>query len=474
MCGFFLSNYSSADATIDEIKDVLALRGTDHHLFQMEDFKCFHSRLVITGGEYGSQPLSCSSGCHLLVYNGELYGYTKLGTDLADGRVLVDLLCAQGHEALINYDLTFSGVVLNLKLGTMVIARDCLGKKPLYVNYEQGVGIAVSSARFRNGEFGFNSSNQRQIGAGETFVYDYKSRLMIQNYSYPYGIRWQIEPLNLSVIDEFYMGIENRLDGLPKNEDIHILFSGGIDSIILNKAIQRLGRRTRIYHLSSNTLDDVFCSKYEQWSGQRVERIRISEIDLFSAFQEYTKLRDITYPEYINPSGFTAFLLGCYFREKNISVVFSGDGADEVFCGYQDPKNYFCHEVFNERLYVEQIKRLQTDQFIKLDLAFAFNKVEVRSPFLTRQLRNLYRRESFQSQLKGGRPKEIVYQIARSLDIPTSLTDRKKEGFNVRIKREILIQAFKGKKWSFLFSLIKKMIREKTIKDTSWMEAKCY
>lgn len=473
MCGFFLSDYSCAVSAINEIKDVLAMRGTECRLFQTEGFRGFHSRLAITGGTFGSQPLLCSKGCHALVYNGELYGYSQLSDKLADGQVLVDLLCEQGIEALGNFDLTFSGVLIDRKLGKIFVARDGLGKKPLYINYQEEIGVAISSVRFFNGNYDFDLSNLREIGAGEIFVYDLKSRRMLQNYSICYLSGKQTEGVPLSWVDHLKAGINNRLDGLPDVEEINILFSGGIDSIVLNEAIKQGGRKTRIFHLSSNTLDDLFCTKYEQWSGQKVERIRISELDLLSILEEFKQVRYKTYPDYSHVSGFTAFILGRYFRDQNISVVFSGDGADEIFCGYESTEKYFLNGFFNFRTYVQQIKDLRSDQFIKLDLAFGFNRVEVRSPYFAVGFRNLCQMSDFQELLKNGRPKEVVYQIANSLGIPAFLTDRKKEGFNVRIKQEILFQAVRKGRWLFLIALIKAMIIEKLRIRNSWVEVVC-
>lgn len=149
MCGLFAfiktSSRQLVSSEINRIQELLAHRGPDGQgCYQDENYCLIHKRLaVIAIDESAAQPFFSSNKEWALVYNGEIYNYRQVRSDLincgvrfrtqSDTEVLLNAIIHWGLEtALTLINGMFSFVAVNLRTKKCFVVRDRLGVKPLY------------------------------------------------------------------------------------------------------------------------------------------------------------------------------------------------------------------------------------------------------------------------------------------------------------------------------------------------------
>ncbi|GAA2273490.1 asparagine synthase (glutamine-hydrolyzing) [Streptomyces atrovirens] len=160
MCGF--AGFSDAGMTREDMRTTaehmlaaVAHRGPDgagrlHH----RGVTLAHCALTFTDPDHGTQPFVSASGATALVFNGEIYNHAELRAELraagvalrtgSDTEVLVELYELRGTRMLDRLRGMFAFVLHDARTGTTVLARDPMGKKPLYYTRVPN-GIAFAS-----------------------------------------------------------------------------------------------------------------------------------------------------------------------------------------------------------------------------------------------------------------------------------------------------------------------------------------
>jgi asparagine synthase (glutamine-hydrolysing) len=155
MCGIcgYLSREGPATAeTIGAMAGTLAHRGPDgkgmHHDGPMA---LGHRRLsIIDLSEAASEPMTNEDGSLWLVFNGEIYNFREIRRDLegrhrfrsrSDGEVILHLYEEKGEEAVAALDGMFAFALWDAKRRRLLLARDRVGKKPLF--YHDGPNLCA-------------------------------------------------------------------------------------------------------------------------------------------------------------------------------------------------------------------------------------------------------------------------------------------------------------------------------------------
>ena len=156
MCGFagFLSSPVSSgegNAILDRMAASLNLRGPDEQgvwLSETGTVGMAHRRLaVLELGPQGRQPMISSSGRFVLAYNGEIYNFRQLKTELekdganfrgySDTAVLLDTIERWGIEEALNRVVgMFAFALWDEHEKRLILARDRFGEKPLYCGWQ--------------------------------------------------------------------------------------------------------------------------------------------------------------------------------------------------------------------------------------------------------------------------------------------------------------------------------------------------
>jgi asparagine synthase (glutamine-hydrolysing) len=447
MCGILFYNRnnitSSGTKTISEIFSVIKHRGPDSTNINFIDNLLFcHHRLAIINTTGGEQPIIRdlpNGGKIVLIANGEIYNYRSFTSSLNDCEAIIDCyLTNRLHE--LDGDFAF---VLYDKLNQLIITgRDPVGLKPLYIGFSNtGMAIAFASeikalAAIDNvkevREHQINTFNRFHIDQSGTI--NFHDSLQLINYN----------PLILSQTYEYAkQAVRHYLINAVKKRITHterpyaFLCSGGIDSVITVAIAAHLGIPLHVFTLcldSGSSYDEMHADMFME-----------DLIKRFGAIIKYTKVKFsiqegleiveevIKNLETYDPNSIRAavpmYLLAKYIKNNtDYKVILSGEGSDEIFMGY----NYF--GIKNptpdqaEKESVRLIQNLHSFDILRAERCFSSHGLELRVPFLDRELISTVIQIPGQYRLPvGGVEKQLLRDSFRDLGISDRILSRQKE-----------------------------------------------
>src|SRR5688500_7603444 len=154
MCGIAgLINFDGAPVSPDVLRamtDAIRHRGPDREGQWIESGVGFgHRRLAIIDlSPAGQQPMVTADGRFVLNYNGEVYNFPELRTELeargrrfrsrTDSEVVLNALAAWGTQALGRFNGMFALALWDRSERRLLLARDRYGIKPLYILQDRG------------------------------------------------------------------------------------------------------------------------------------------------------------------------------------------------------------------------------------------------------------------------------------------------------------------------------------------------
>ena len=211
--------------------------------------------------------------------------------------------------------------------------------------------------------------------------------------------------INKSVVDRLI----NRMD------NITLLISGGLDSTIILYHLY-INRIENIEYLTIENDEGIYIDNISSFFGIKIKKIDLKNININRV------VKTVEHP-YDYGSSIPQYFL---FKNSKNRVVFTGDGADELFGGYNrslfsDTQSY---DVFTELPYLHHIR---------LDrLSMNFTK-ECRNPFLSRDIINYSLSLSYKDRI-GKRILKTMYKNK----IPSIILEREKKPLRYGNKNECL------------------------------------
>ncbi len=347
---------------IDAMTATLSHRGPDDRgIWISPEAHLGHTRLSILDlSSAGHQPMEY--GNLALTYNGEIYNYRELRKSLdgpfhsdSDTEVLLRLLSRDGLDCVHRLRGMYSFAAWDRKRRRLLVARDRLGIKPFYYRELDG-GLAFASeakALFPLGRpqadlsalrdvltYGYVPTPKsawksiRKLPAGHTLVWQ-ENRLQIDRY-------WCPDPTDR--ITDMGEACERLHELLAEIVPMHTLsdvpvgvfLSGGIDSTVITSFLER----PRTF-----TIGKDVSRRSEAPAARRVashfETIHREEnatrIDLERALDAMPTIFDEPYGD----SAAWAVWLVSRLARSEVTVALSGEGGDELFCGYQWYSRFF-------------------------------------------------------------------------------------------------------------------------------------
>lgn len=332
-----------------------------------------HRRLSILDlSQSGHQPMSYANGPHHIVFNGEIYNYLELRSELqskgytfrssSDTEVLLAAWKAWGPQSLTRLVGMFAFALLDRSAQTVYLVRDFFGIKPLYYARWQG-GLAFASeippllklpgvSRTVNAQrmyhylrFGLTDDGEGTLLQGVQQVPPaHYLKIQINNPAQAELVRyWQVQlgqPAQLKFADAVQQVREVFLDNvrlhLRSDVPVGAALSGGIDSSAIVCAMRHLEPNLDL-HTFSFIADDAAISE-ERWvdivggaTQAKVHKVRATA-------QELVNDLDTLIAAQGEPFGSTSiYAQHRVFRlaaQSGIKVMLDGQGADELLGGY--------------------------------------------------------------------------------------------------------------------------------------------
>lgn len=453
-------------------------RGPNHTGYEFYDGVMLgHKRLsIIDLSTAANQPYKHKD--YSVIFNGEIYNYIELKKKYrlntktsSDTEVLLLLYIKYGKDCLKMLNGMFSFVIYNQKTKEIFAARDRLGIKPLFI-YEKNNEIIFSSEiasilNLRSSDFdNFGLRQYRKLRMtlkGHTI---YKDISYFPAGSYYLNKKivkyWELDPTSSrNPKDDELEFLINDAVNLRKRSDVSIgtYLSGGLDSTILT------------YLLKPNHTWTVGFSEMNEFNWTDIaaglldskhHKILVTE----KLFLETAKWMIQKRKEPLSvPNEILIYLMTKAVKKEN-TVVLSGEGADELFWGYdrifrwaKDKKNIqindfdekYCYgsnldnEVIDFALeglpgnspiekvaYFFQIYHLH-GLLRRVDNSTMLCSVEARVPFVDHRLVEMMIGASFEWKM-GSSFKEPLKRIYSNL-IPKQIVEREKIGFPVPLEQ---------------------------------------
>ncbi len=381
MCGI-AGTYLWPDggALTDRLTSAVAHRGPDGagrytHRAGDGEVHLGHRRLsIIDLSETGAQPMV--SGGLALTYNGELYNSPELRAELeaagvrfrgtSDTEVLLQAWRRWGTECLPRLRGMFAFAVFDERSGELVLARDQLGIKPLFL-VRRGRGLVFASElKALAGALGATLHvDDAALVASLLYYWVPDSRCAFRDAEklpagtwlrcrpdgrVERGRFWSIRDVaeaaegaaepDLAVTDLDGIVAESTRRHLLSDVPVATFLSGGLDSSYLTALAARQAPGISAYTIGFRSEDAKFEAMPDdlRYARQVASRFGVDLHEIEIAPQILDLLPYLTYhlDEPIgDPAAINTFLICSAAREAGVKVMLSGMGADELFAGYR-------------------------------------------------------------------------------------------------------------------------------------------
>jgi asparagine synthase (glutamine-hydrolysing) len=365
MCGITGFTWEDKDL-LRKMTDIIAYRGPDDHGYYTDkDVSLGHRRLsIIDLSAAGHQPMTNEDGSIMIVFNGEIYNFQDIKPLLekkhqfrsnSDTEVLIHGYEEWGPEGLLRRINGMFAIALwdsNKKL--LFLARDRLGKKPLYyfINKNNLVFSSELKALLEYSgikrELDINSVNSylsyRFIPSDKTMIKGVKKLLpahfaIFQNRKLAIKRYWSIDWSISDKPEDYYIKSFSRLfrDCVEKRlfSDVPLgaFLSGGIDS----SAVVAMNSKLRPDPVKTFTVGFNHRTDELKYARIAAEHLHCDHHELILDYHDMTKsLPEIIW--YMDEPSTDITMVPLYFlskfAKKKVTVVNSGEGADELFSGY--------------------------------------------------------------------------------------------------------------------------------------------
>lgn len=344
MCGIAGIIGRTDAAVLDGMLQRIRRRGPDDRGMMLEDgITLGHNRLsIIDVNERGRQPLSNEDGKVWLVFNGEIYNYKELRASLkethtfrteTDSEVLVHLYEEKGPDMVHDLDGMFAFLLYDARIGRVFMARDPLGIKPLYyLRDERGHTLFASEIKALT-PYGatvceFPNGTWYQSGHGkETFWSLPKRGTQITD---------EHEAIDL-IIRHLEQAVQKRL---VADVPLGVFLSGGLDSSLISSITKRMvGGRLKSFATGMvGCADLTYARAVADYLETEHHEVAFSRADLIRALPEVIYNLESFDPALVRSAIPTYFV--SRLARQHVTVVLSGEGADELFAGYHYLKEY--------------------------------------------------------------------------------------------------------------------------------------
>jgi asparagine synthase (glutamine-hydrolysing) len=352
----------------------LSHRGPDAFgVYRDERAGLAHARLSIIDLASGQQPLANEDGTVWVVFNGEIFNYVELGAELralghvfrtrSDTEVIVHAFEAWGEDCFARFNGQFAIALWDARRGALTLARDPFGVRPLYLCEHEGELLFGSEVKALFPAAPSLTPALDPVGLDQTFTF----WSVVPPQSVVRGVQelrpghvrtysggrsrerpfWRIRfPTGegdgfAGTLDEAAHAVRGALERatvlriVRADVPVGAYLSGGLDSaLVAALGRQAAGDRFRTFSIR---FEDA---EYDETEYQRImarrlgsehREVVVSRAQIAEAFPDVVAHAE---RPLLRTAPAPLFLLSRLVRREGIKVVLTGEGADELFAGY--------------------------------------------------------------------------------------------------------------------------------------------
>lgn len=378
MCGIcgFASRHSISVQTLDQMSETIIHRGPDDSgtlIFESDNFYIglAQQRLSILDlSDLGHQPMQTYDKRVSIVFNGEIYNFKEIKQQLdypfvsdCDTEVILAAYLKWGIDALTRLKGMFAIALYDHRDDTLYLARDRVGKKPLYYYLCGGNLIFASELKPLMAHPGFSKQIRPDIlprylyhgyicepdtifentfklepgkflvwKAGKTDIYTYWDLLSVYHERQQQQIT-NYEEAKRGLLDKLTEAVRQRLIA---DVPVGTFLSGGYDSSLVTAIAQRIScspvKTFCIGFFEDKWNEAPYAKAVADYLGTDHTELYVQEqemLDLVYSIPRY-------YDEPFGDSSQIPTMLVSKLARQRVTVALSGDGGDELFCGYNN------------------------------------------------------------------------------------------------------------------------------------------
>ncbi|MEA2109303.1 MAG: asparagine synthase-related protein [Pseudomonadota bacterium] len=328
-----------------------------------------------------------------ICYDGQLGNWSKLAeaNGVADGplreeRLFLQLYKQYGQRMFDHLDdAIFAFVISDGK--NLFAARDLLGIKTLFYGRKNGtlylsselkslVGITDDIHEFPPGHYMDNT--------GTLFRFAELPRTT------PEVLHRDVNEITATIRDIIQRSFQNRIHfDVPTAS----LLSGGVDSSVIawiagNAYRETFGKNERLktFALGVGETEDIACARImADHIGSDHHELIVDLDQILAALPEVVRQLESFDPSLVR-SSVSNYLISKYAQDQGVETLLSGEGGDEIFCGYLYLKDFPSEEIFTQQM--RCIGFLHSNASLRLDRMNLSHSIRVVAPLISGELFN--------------------------------------------------------------------------------------
>lgn len=413
MCGIAGYFGFNGKDLLNKFSKDLKHRGPDGEgIFFDNNIGFLNRRLSIVDEKRGNQPFFNENQTIVVIYNGEIYNYKELRSELkrndhifnteSDTEIIAHTYEQEGVNGFSRYNGMFTIALFDKKTETLILARDRFGIKPLYYSIIDNKFIFASEIKallntrlirtevnekilYRYLRYRVHDDLEdtfflgiKRLLPGEVLEISKSSNKLILKRS-----KLKIEKNNKDINnyysqdtkilfknfkDELINSIKIRL---PKEETIGTCLSGGIDSSVITSIVSKLIKENNRVNKNNNKKNlSIFSAIFPKYSNNEEDYINEVIRNLDSSYKYYTvkpnsskficEVTDFVRTQEeptISTGPYAQYCLMKTAKDK-IRIIYDGQGADEMLAGYIPYLFVYFRELIHKSQYIVLIKEL--------------------------------------------------------------------------------------------------------------------
>ncbi len=376
----------------------------------------FRRLSIIDLSPKGHQPMTNEDKTVWIIFNGEIYNYVELKKELitkhrfrsnTDTETLIHGYEQWGIEKLLKkVNGMFAFCLYDKKKNAVFLARDRIGKKPLYYYQSKNTLVFSSETKafFKLPNFDFQiDQNMFKLWMGFPYLPDNEKTILKNIYKIPPASYMMIGEDGRSTIKKYWklsesssplnfsdakselekLLIESVTKRLIADVPVGILLSGGVDSSLITALAAKYSEspvKTITISFKNSAIDETPYAKIVAKHCQTNHvNLSLRVADIYEEFRSNIWIYDDLST---TDSGlFSSYLLAKKIRGLGVKVILVGEGADEIFGGYswfqlsQYPFKLLPDTIKSQLYYYAIMRKIPNKNFFKYS-SYLYQKLQ--------------------------------------------------------------------------------------------------